>query len=169
MTYNTSLKCTSRIIRIYPTSVRQGYGDDVYHDMTFDAVDGDSGHSVSLISNNYIQLGGFKHYVIFGMLSMADDVINQVIAVDSLNNTLTEDDGFFPIQRNRGTYFPACTTSAFQAMSGSSKNSGSSRNYVLKAFKTTTGSGFAFKLRGYASSAENLPLDAQLIIIEMSG
>lgn len=168
MTYNVSLKCTSRIIRIYPTVVRQGYGDDVYHDMTFDAVEGDSGHSVSLISNNYIQLGGNKHYVIFGMLSMADDAINQVIAVDSLNNTLTEDDGFFPIQRNRGTYFPTCTSSAFQAMSGSQKNSGSSRNYTFKGFRSTTGSGFAFKFRGYSQSAENLPLDSQVIIIEMS-
>ena len=96
MTYNTSLKCTSRIVRVYTNTLRDGYGDNTYTDIVLDLVEGDAGHSVSIDSSNYIVLGANKHYVIFGLLSQSDDHFNQVIAVDESGTTLTEAEGFFP-------------------------------------------------------------------------
>ena len=168
MTYNTSLKCTSRIVRVYTNTLRTGYGDNTYTDIVLDLVEGDTGHSVSIDSSNYIVLGANKHYVIFGLLSQSDDHYNQVIAVDESGTTLTEAEGFFPIMRNYGTYFPTFTTTAYNSASTNSKRNGSSRNYTFKIFKSTGGSSFKFKFRGFAQDTENLPTDSQVIIFEMS-
>ena len=48
MTYNTSLKCTSRIIRVYTDTAHQAYSRTALIDMNFDLIEGDSGHSVSI-------------------------------------------------------------------------------------------------------------------------
>ncbi len=168
MTYNTSLKCTSRIVRVYTNTLRVGYGDNVYTDIVLDLVEGDTGHSVSIDSSNYIVLGANKHYVIFGLLSQSDDLLNQVIAVDESGTTLTEAEGFFPIMRNYGDYFPAFTTPAYDTYSTSYLRNGQSRNYTFKILKSTGGSSFKFKFRGFSQDTENLPIDSQVIIIEMS-
>ena len=171
MTYNTSLKCTARFIRIYTDTLRNGYGDDTYADIVFDIIDtnSDAGHSVQFDSENtnYIKLGANKHYVILGMIHQADDVRGEVIAVDTSGNTLTEADGFFSIKRHYGSALSA-SHSALSGVSASNLNQDSSKNYTFKIIKSTGNSTFSFKFRGYAQTAENLPTDSQLVIIEMS-
>ena len=101
MSYNASLKCTSRIVKVYTNTLRVGYAHDAFTDIILELVDGDTGHSVSIV-NNYIQLGANKHYVIFGLLACDADEEGSVIAVDENDNILTETEGFFSIWRNIG-------------------------------------------------------------------
>ena len=89
MSYNASLKCTSRIVKVYTNTLRVGYAHDAFTDIILELVDGDTGHSVSIV-NNYIQLGANKHYVIFGLLACDADEEGSVIAVDENDNILTE-------------------------------------------------------------------------------
>ena len=58
MTYNTSLRCTARFVRIYTNTSSVGFGDDVYTDMQFDIIDtnSDPGHSVQFDSEMQIIL-----------------------------------------------------------------------------------------------------------------
>ena len=140
MTYNTSLKCTAKFIRIYTDTLRNGYGDDTYVDMVFDIIDtnSDTGHSVQFDSENtnYIKLGANKHYVILGMIHQADDVRGEVIAVDTSGNTLTEADGFFSIKRHYGSALSA-SHSALSGVSASNLNQDSSKNYTFKIRQNT--------------------------------
>ena len=171
MTYNTSLKCTARFVRIYTDTSSVGFGDDVYTDMQFDIIDAnsDNGHSVQFDSENanYIKLGPNKHYVILGMINQTDDLRNEVIAVDINGNTLTENDGFFSIKRHYGSSL----TIDHPDLSGYSSSTvlrDTSKNYTFKIIKSTGNSPFSFKFRGYSQTEENLVTDSQIIIIEMS-
>ena len=89
------------------------------------------------------------------------------LQVDTSGNTLTEADGFFSIKRHYGSALSA-SHSALSGVSASNLNQDSRKNYTFKIIKSTGNSTFSFKFRGYAQTAENLPTDSQLVIIEMS-
>ena len=101
------------------------------------------------------------------MINQSDDLRNEVIAVDTNGNTLTENDGFFSIKRHYGSSL-TIDHPDLSSLSSSTVLRDSSKNYTFKIIKSTGNSPFSFKFRGYCQTQENLVTDSQIIIIEMS-
>ena len=179
MSYNVLLKGNAKFIKIYSNSTSNSFGDDAFIDVQLNQIEKDAGAIATLNSSTYeITLASNKHYVGFGFLHPLTGTAarySQIVALDSSNNLLSEDDGFFNSLVYEDSEYYA-TSNALKSISDGTThlttlvgNRYCTENNIFKIFKSTGNSSFTFKLRGRTQSAAyTLNTDSQLILIEMS-
>tara|TARA_B100000925_G_C21686240_1_gene336221 strand:+ start:38 stop:577 length:540 start_codon:yes stop_codon:yes gene_type:complete len=179
MSYNVLLKGNAKFIKIYSNSTSNSFGDDAFVDVRLNQIEKDTGAAATLNSSTYeITLASNKHYVGFGFLHPFTGTYarySQIVALDSSNNLLSEDDGFFNSLVYEDSEYYA-TSNALKSISDGTTHLTTSvgnryctENNIFKIFKSTGNSNFTFKLRGRTQGAAyTLNTDSQLVLIEMS-